>query len=76
MHLCDLSSDAPDPAQSSVVRYTKVVTQNMKVFPKCQINLCWKHYALCEEQMYGWQTALRQTTSCICYQRPRHVWDL
>ena len=29
MHLCDLYSDALDPAQSSVV------TQNFKEFPKC-----------------------------------------
>ena len=42
MHMCDLSSDAPDPAQSSVVWYTKVVTQNIKISPKCQKNQCWK----------------------------------
>ena len=34
MHMCDLSSVAPDPAQYSVVWYTKVLIQNMKVFPK------------------------------------------
>ena len=44
MHLCDLSSAARDLAQSSVVRYTKVVTQNMKVFPKCLKYLCWKQF--------------------------------
>ena len=35
MYLCDLSSDTPYPAQSSVVWYTKMVKQNMKVFPIC-----------------------------------------
>ena len=35
MHLCDLSSDASNPAQSLVVKYTKVAIQN-KVFPKCE----------------------------------------
>ena len=42
MHLRNLSLDAPVPAQSSVVRYTKVVTQNMKVFSQCLKNQCWK----------------------------------
>ena len=42
MHLCDLSSCAPDPAQSSVAWCTKVVTQNMKVFLNGRKNQCWK----------------------------------
>ena len=35
-------ADAPNPAQCSVVWYTKVVTQNMKVCPTCLKNQCWK----------------------------------
>ena len=42
MHLFDLFSDAPIPAQSSEVWHTKVVSWNMKVFPKCQKAQCWK----------------------------------
>ena len=43
MHLFGFSTDAPDPAQSSVVWYTKVVIQN-KVFQKYLKNQCWKQF--------------------------------
>ena len=37
--LCDLSSDAPDPAQFSAVQYTKVATQKMNVLSQCLKNI-------------------------------------
>ena len=74
MHLCDLSSDDSDPAHSSV---GKLVTQNMKVFPKCLKNQCWKQLNLFNSKAKGTngiRLCIKQLH--IYYQTLRHVWDV